>query len=112
MSIRFNSMDCKSFSPKSSLSSAPSTACIKASFPPAIMPITSFGSDPNVGGHSTASSKPSLPLVPAPMYIRRQPDLNEATILLTASIICGIFSRSEEHTSELQSRADHVVGHL
>lgn len=56
----------KSRIPSSLLSSAPSTALIKAFSPPAINPITSSGFVPNVGGHSTASNKPIRPLVPAP----------------------------------------------
>ena len=35
--------------------------------PPAIIPLTRFESTPNVGGHSDASTTPSLPLVPDPM---------------------------------------------
>ena len=35
--------------------------------PPAIRPTTTSGDTPKVGGHSTASSTPSLPLVPAPI---------------------------------------------
>ena len=48
-------------------SSAFSIDFLKALSPPAINPITLSGFVPNVGGHSDASSTPSLPLVPAPM---------------------------------------------
>ena len=42
-----------------------STEVRSAASPPALMPRT-FPSTPKVGGHSAASSTPSLPLVPAP----------------------------------------------
>ena len=38
-----------------------------ALLPPAIKPTILFGEVPKVGGHSAASSIPSLPLVPAPI---------------------------------------------
>ena len=59
--------DKRDFSPMVWLSSAPSTALTKAGVPPAIRPTTTSGDTPKVGGHSTASSTPSLPLVPAPI---------------------------------------------
>ena len=43
-----------------------STAFLMALSPPAIKPITRSCDTPKVGGHSEASSIPSLPLVPAP----------------------------------------------
>ena len=63
----------KSSTAKSLRSSAPSFAKEVASTPPAIRPITKSWLTPYVGGHSTASSTPSLPLVPAPIYINLPP---------------------------------------
>ncbi len=48
-------------------SSAPSTGVRSARSPPAMIPMTTLGGMPNVGGISEASSTPSLPLVPAPI---------------------------------------------
>ena len=56
----------KSFHPRSKSSSANSTAFLIALSPPAINPITTSWETPKVGGHSEASSIPSLPEVPAP----------------------------------------------
>ena len=47
-------------------SSAFSTDLNKAEFPPAIIPWIIEGEVLKVGGHSTASKTPSLPLVPQP----------------------------------------------
>src|SRR5881392_3644483 len=49
-------------------SSAPSTLLTSAPYPPAMIPTTSAGGVPNVGGHSAASSTPRRPDVPAPTY--------------------------------------------
>ena len=53
--------------PFSYLSSAFSLARNIHSLPPAMMPCTCSAETPKVGGHSDASSTPSLPDVPAPM---------------------------------------------
>ena len=55
-----------SSAPNSGESSAPSIGTRIARSPPAIRPTTCSGGTPKVGGHSLASSTPSLPLVPAP----------------------------------------------
>ncbi len=52
--------------PASASSSAPSTDRVSAGTPPAMMPRTTSGSVPKVGGHSEASSTASRPDVPAP----------------------------------------------
>ena len=57
----------RSFHPSSILSSAFSILFLIALSPPAIIPITKFELTPKVGGHSDASTIPSLPLVPEPM---------------------------------------------
>ena len=49
-------------------SSAPSIEFLIALSPPAIIPIITLLSTPNVGGHSDASTIPSLPGVPEPMW--------------------------------------------
>ena len=56
----------RSAAPWSGSSSAPSTARVRAEWPPAIRPTTISGGVLNVGGHSEASSTPSRPEVPAP----------------------------------------------
>ena len=63
-----------SFTPRRSManapllpsSSAPSTLRCRAVAPPAMMPWTSSGDAPKVGGISLASSTPRRPLLPAP----------------------------------------------
>ena len=56
----------KIFDRKFGRSSAPSTAEVRAAYPPAMTPTTCDGCVLNVGGHSTASSTPRRPEVPAP----------------------------------------------
>ena len=50
-------------------SSAPSIEFLMAKSPPAITPIITLLSTPNVGGHSDASTIPNLPGVPEPYKI-------------------------------------------
>ena len=53
-------------SPSRTLSSAPSTERVSADGPPAMIGTTREGGTPKVGTHSTASSVPRRPDVPAP----------------------------------------------
>ncbi len=56
----------RSAADSSALSSAPSIGVTSASGPPAMRPMTWSRAALKVGGHSLASSTPSLPAVPAP----------------------------------------------